>query len=68
MTLALDSVTKAPQPQERNGLKGLLFIPAVRLTVLSLMCATALSACGPTYSPDTYASNAAQQAKVLVAH
>ena len=43
-------------------MKGLLFIPAVRLTVLSLMCATALSACGPTYSPDTYASNAAQQA------
>jgi outer membrane lipoprotein SlyB len=54
VTLISPSATTCPQLKELGGL-------AFRFLISALVLA-GLSGCGPTYSPDTYASNAAQQA------
>jgi outer membrane lipoprotein SlyB len=54
VTLASSSATKRRQPREHGDL-------AFGFLILALIL-TGLSGCGPSYSPDTYASNAAQQA------
>jgi len=54
VTLVSPSATTRAQLKERGGLTFRLLIAALILVDLS--------GCGPSYSPDTYASNAAQQA------
>jgi outer membrane lipoprotein SlyB len=54
VTFAASSATKRRQKKEHGGLIYRFLIP--------VLLVAGLSACGPSYSPDTYASNAAQQA------
>jgi outer membrane lipoprotein SlyB len=54
VTLSPPSATTRRTLKERSGLSFRLLISALILA--------GVSGCGPTYSPDTYASNAAQQA------